>query len=217
MRKKTKRRSGLIFPAAFILIILVTAGSIFATVRGNAGAAIYKTIADAPTAPVAIVFGAGYNGRVLSPVLRDRVQTGVDLYKAGKVKKLLMTGDNGHNGYNEPDAMKAAAVRWGVPASDIYCDFAGFHTYDSLYRARELFNVHRALLVTQTYHLHRALYTGRKLGLDVDGVAAERREYPSQSAYDRREIISTLAAWVDVNLTHPLPKYLGKKVADLSR
>lgn len=176
---KRKRRRRLLVAAAIILLIAVTVTvAVFSVIRGNGGAAIYQSPTDAPSAPVAIVFGAGYSGHVLSPVLADRVRAGVDLYHAGKVRKLLMTGDNGRAGYSEPDAMKAAAVRMGVPAADILCDYAGFHTYDSLYRAREIFGVRRALLVTQTYHLHRALYTATHLGLDVAGVAAERRPYP---------------------------------------
>jgi SanA protein len=186
-----------------------------AVIDGNGGARIYTDLDAVPNAPVAIVFGAGYSEHALSPVLRDRVDTGVALYKMHKVRKLLMTGDNGHLGYNEPDAMKDAAIREGVPARDILCDYAGFHTYDSLYRARDIFGVRRAILVTQTYHLHRALYTGCNLGLDVVGMSADRQSYPDQAIYDRREILSCFAAWLDVNVTHPKPKYLGPQVADL--
>jgi SanA protein len=186
-----------------------------AIIDGNGGAPIYNRIADVPCAPVAIVFGAGYSENALSPVLKDRVDTGVALYNAGKIRKLLMTGDNGRVGYNEPYAMKDAAIRDGVPARDILCDFAGFHTYDSLYRARDIFGVRRAILVTQTYHMHRALYTGSALGLDVVGMSADRQSYPDQAIYDRRELLSCFSAWLDVNVTHPRPKYLGPQVADL--
>jgi vancomycin permeability regulator SanA len=196
-------------------VACLTGIAIVGTVRGNGGGRIYTEVADAPSAPVAVVFGAGYSGGVLSPVLEDRVITGVELYKAGKVRKLLMTGDNGRRGYSEPDAMKHEAERLGVSASDIFCDFAGFHTFDSVVRARQIFGVRRAIFVTQSYHLHRALYLGRKLGLDVDGVAAERRTYPDQKIYNEREVASTIAAWIDVNVTHPRPRYLGKKEADL--
>jgi SanA protein len=218
--RKPRRRISIIRTAiwAVTFAFLLTIGTMKlaqAIIDGNDGARIYDTVADVPRAPVAIVFGAGYFGNVLSPVLRDRVDTGVALYTAGKVPKLLMTGDNGHVGYSEPDAMKAAAVREGVPACDILCDYAGFHTYDSLYRARDLFGVNRAILVTQTYHLHRALYTGRKLGLDVSGISADRETYPDQAIYDRRELLSCVAAWMDVNVTHPRPKFLGPQVADL--
>jgi len=109
-------------------------------------------VATAPTRPVAVVFGAA--GQILS----DRVATAAELYKAGKARKLLMTGDNGRQGYDEPDEMKREAVSLGVPARDIACDYAGFRTYDSLYRARDIFGVRSAILVTQGYHLPRALF-----------------------------------------------------------
>ncbi|BDI31816.1 membrane protein [Capsulimonas corticalis] len=187
-----------------------TGAAIWNQVRRE-GQPIYRDVASTPPAPVAIVFGAGYSGDSLSPILSDRVDAGVDLYRAGKVKKLLMTGDNGRNGYNEPEAMKAAAVRRGVPSKDIVCDYAGFRTYDSLYRARDVFGVKSAILVTQTYHLYRALYTGRKLGLTVTGLAADRQQYLGQQFFDAREIFSTERAWIDVNVTHARPKYLGAK------
>ncbi|MGO8672690.1 MAG: vancomycin high temperature exclusion protein [Capsulimonadaceae bacterium] len=201
--------------AAFACVAMSALLLINADVLSNAGARIYRTVDAAPPAPVAVVFGAGYAGSQLSLVLADRVETGVRLYKAGKVHALLMTGDNSRVGYSEPGAMKAAAVHAGVPARNIYCDYAGFHTYDSLYRARDVFGVRRAILVTQTYHLHRALYTARKLGLEVCGVSAERRPYPDQRIYDERELVSRLQAWIDVNVTHPRPKFLGPVVAKL--
>ena len=165
---------------------------------------ICPDVAAAPIRPVAIVLGAA------SVVLTDRVATGVELYKAGKVQKLLMTGDNSRDGYNEPAAMKQQALALGVPARDIVCDYAGFRTYDSLYRARDIFGVRSAILVTQGYHLPRALFLGRKLGLDVVGVDAAKRVYGGQIGFDLREIAATEIAWVQATVTHPRPKYLGK-------
>jgi SanA protein len=121
-----------------------------------------------------------------------------------------MTGDNGHINYNEPMAMKRVAVADGVPAQDIACDFAGFRTYDSLYRARDIFDVQNAVLVTQRYHLPRAIFLAEKLGLKVVGVDAGRHSYVRQSWYDLREIAAAEAAWLDV-ITARQPKYLGKK------
>ena len=169
------------------------------------GGLICPDAAAAPTRPVAIVFGAA------SVVLTDRVATGVELYKAGKVRKLLMTGDNSRDGYNEPAAMRQEALAMGVPARDIVCDYAGFRTYDSLYRARDIFGVRSAILVTQGYHLPRALFLGRKLGLDVVGVDAAKRTYGGQFGFDLREIAATEVAWVQATVTHPRPKFLGKK------
>lgn len=169
---------------------------------------IYASAGAVPTMPAAIVFGAGVHNAVVD----DRVLTAVELYKVGKVRKLLMTGDNGHEGYDEPTAMKETAVAAGVPAGDVVCDFAGFRTYDSLYRARDVFGVRRAVLVTQRYHLPRALYLGRRLGLTVVGLDAARHSYGSaQRWWDLREVVAVETAWVDVNVTHRRPKFLGPK------
>ena len=170
----------------------------------------YKIFSDVklvPTTSVAIVFGAGIGSREF----KDRVSTASTLYKLGKVKKLLMTGDNGHLSYNEPQAMKDGAIQNGVPAKDITCDYAGFRTYDSLYRAKEIFGVERAVLVTQRYHLPRAMFLAQRLGLEVTGVDAGIQSYGSiQSWYDFREIIAAETAWLDVMTEHK-PKFLGKK------
>ena len=165
---------------------------------------IVPSVAAAPNRPVAIVFGAAGN------ILTDRVTTGVELYKAGKVQKLLMTGDNGRDGYNEPEDMKQQAIAEGVPARDVVCDYAGFRTYDSLYRARDIFGVRSAILVSQRYHLPRALFLGEKMGLNVVGVDAARHRYAGQAGFDLREVAAVEVAWWQATVFHPRPKYLGK-------
>lgn len=171
------------------------------------GQPIYHQVTAVPSAPVAIVFGAGIDNAVVD----DRVMTAVDLYKAGKVRKLLMTGDNGRVDYDEPDSMRAMAVAAGVPAGDVVCDYAGFRTYDSLYRARDIFGVQQAVLVTQAYHLPRALFLARQLGISAFGMDAARRSYGGQRWFDIREVAAVETAWLDVKLMHRKPKYLGKR------
>jgi SanA protein len=165
-----------------------------------------------PQRSVAIVFGAGYwpSGR-LSDILADRVDTAVDLYHAGKVRKLLMTGDNRTVDYNEPGRMLDYALALGVPREDIVLDYAGRRTYDSCYRTRHIFMVEDAILVTQAYHLDRALFTADSLGLDVVGVAADRRDYSLASAYWWRDVLATARAWWDVRIARPLP-VLGEQL-----
>ncbi len=168
---------------------------------------IYDSAEAVPAMPAAIVFGAGIN----SPEFKDRIDTAVGLYKSGKVLKLLMTGDNRYVNYNEPIAMKKAAVSRGVPEQDIVCDFAGFRTYDSLYRARDIFGVKQAVLVSQRYHLPRAIFLAQCLGLKVVGIDAGVHSYgPIQSWYDLREFVAAEAAWLDV-IAGRKPKFLGKK------
>ncbi len=162
--------------------------------------------ADVPARPVAIVFGAGvYPDGRLSPILADRVATAVELYQTGKVRKLLMTGDNRFADYNEPAHMRTYALNLGVPDEDIVLDYAGRRTYDSCYRARHIFGVDEAILVTQSYHLDRALFTADRLGIDAVGVAADKRHYTLIRHYWLRELAATAVAWWQVTVSRPLP------------
>ena len=163
---------------------------------------------------VAIVFGARIypDGRV-SSMLGDRVETAVQLYHAGKVDKLLLSGDNRFEEYDEPGRMMDFALARGVPAEDIQPDYAGRRTYDTCYRAREVFSLTSAVLVTQEFHLPRALFTCERLGLDVVGVAADRQSYSRRSlAWSTvREIPALLIALVDV-IRHTPPPVLGDPI-----
>jgi SanA protein len=165
-------------------------------------------IEQVPEKPVAIVFGAGlwWDGSP-SPVLRDRVATAAQLYFDGKVKKLLMSGDNRFVDYNEPGAMREYALGLGVPEEDIVLDYAGRRTYDTCYRAREIFGLEQAILVTQAFHLPRALYTCNHLGMRAIGVQADLRDYrrEAQLYWQGRETPATLVALWEVHLTRPQP------------
>ncbi len=162
----------------------------------------------APAAPAAIVFGAGLmRDGSPTPILRDRVASAAELYFTGKVEKLLMSGDNRFIDYNEPQAMKEYALELGVPEQDIILDYAGRRTYDTCYRAKHIFGLQQALLVTQHYHLPRALLTCNGLGLKAEGVQADRRDYNPRSMrfWRMREIPASLVAFVETFITHPLP------------
>jgi SanA protein len=188
-----------------VILLVVVSGSIYFTVH-NQFHSIYESVDDVPRMPVAIVFGAG----VGTPVLADRVATAVSLYRNGKISKILMTGDS-HPDYDEPRAMRSMAVAAGVPKKDVVCDYAGFRTYDSLYRARDIFSVNKAILVTQNFHLPRAIFIAKHLGLSVIGVDATLHSYGSEQGwYELREILASEFAWLEV-FTHHKPKFLGKK------
>jgi len=166
------------------------------------------TLEASPSAPAAIVFGAGLmRDGSPSPILRDRVATAAELYLSGRVEKLLMSGDNRFIDYNEPQAMKEYALELGVPEEDIVLDYAGRRTYDTCYRAKHIFGLGRVLLVTQRYHLPRALLTCNALGLQAEGVRADQRVYNIQSMrYWRiREIPALLVAMIEVYIIHPIP------------
>ena len=163
---------------------------------------------------VAVVFGARIypDGRV-SSMLGDRVETAVQLYLAGKVDKLLLSGDNRVKEYDEPGRMMDYALARGVPAEDIQPDYAGRRTYDTCYRAREVFGLTSAVLVTQEFHLPRALFTCERLGLDVVGVAADRQSYSRRSiAWSTvREFPALLIALFDAIRQAP-PPVLGDPI-----
>lgn len=177
-----------------------------------ASKSIYN-VENAPTAPIAVVFGAGLQrDGTPSPVLRDRVETAAALYFAGKVEKILMSGDNRFIYYNEPGAMQNYALSLGVPQDAIVLDYAGRRTYDTCYRAKAIFGAKDVLLVTQNFHLPRALFTCQTLGLNAVGVSADRRTYAllSSLSWEIREWPASLAAMWDVWITHPEP-VLGDK------
>lgn len=190
-----------------ILLLLVLFGLPRLITSLAAAGRMYSAI-DAPAAPVAIVFGAGLQkDGSPSPVLKDRVTAAVELYKGGKVVKLLMSGDNRFIDYNEPAAMRDYALSLGVPVEDIVLDYAGRRTYDTCYRARDIFGLNEALLVTQKFHLPRAIFTCNNMGIKVNGVIADLRDYHDHAErfWNLREIPATLVAVWQVWVSKPLP------------
>lgn len=161
-----------------------------------------------PSKPVVLVPGAGLNstGGPSAP-LRDRLDAAIELYRQGKVQKLLLSGDNTEVTYNEPAAMKAYALSQGIPEADLVLDYAGRRTYDSCYRAHYIFGLDEVIIVTQAYHLPRALFLCENSELDAVGVPVEQSRY-IRSRYlfwNVREVFATVAAWLDVYVLKPLP------------
>ncbi len=165
---------------------------------------------NVPPHAVALVLGARvYRDGRLSAMLEDRVASAVDLYRARKVKKLLMSGDNSTRNYDEVTAMRDHAIRLGVPADDVVRDFAGFRTFDSVYRARDLWGVRSMVIVSQDFHLPRSIYIAQRLGVDAVGLSADRRQYLSIQRAEAREVLARAAAWLDLNLLGTKPRFLG--------
>ena len=127
-----------------------------------------------------------------SPMLKDRLDVGIELYKQGAAPKILLSGDNGTEKHDEIHVMLKYAKEAGIPDKDIFCDHAGFSTYDSMYRAGSIFNARRVIVVTQTYHQYRALYIGDKLGFEACGVASDQETYFGQSSRESREILARI-------------------------
>lgn len=194
--------------ALWTLLLLVIVFGIPRLVTAIVSTGKIYTAETSPTARAAIVFGAGlqWDGTP-SPVLKDRVSAAVQLYELGKVEKILMSGDNRFEDYNEPAAMKTYALNLGVPEEAIVLDYAGRRTYDTCYRAKQIFGLDKALLVTQKFHLPRALFTCLGMGIQASGVTADLRDYNTHSLryWNTRELPATLVALWQVWVSRPLP------------
>ncbi|MEY8461562.1 ElyC/SanA/YdcF family protein [Eggerthellaceae bacterium 24-137] len=147
-----------------------------------------------------------------SDMLADRIAQGVALYENGTSPKLLMSGDHGRSDYDEVNAMRDVAVEAGVPADDVFMDHAGFSTYESMYRARDVFQANRIVIVSQKYHLYRALYVAERLGLDAYGVSADLRPYAGQEGRELREILARDKDFF-TSMAQPLPTFLGDPIS----
>ena len=159
-----------------------------------------------------LILGAGLNwDGTPSPMLKDRLDTGIYLYNKGAAPKLLLSGDHGKEFYDEIKSMKNYCLEHDVPFEDIFLDHAGFSTYESIIRAQKVFEVERLIIVTQEYHLFRALYTAKKTGLDVYGVSASLREYSGQELRDQREFFARNKDFLQT-LYWPDPTYLGEPI-----
>ncbi len=158
-----------------------------------------------------LVLGCKVNGDSPSLMLRDRLSQGIELYGVAS-DKILMTGDHGTDGYDEVGVMKDYAEDAGVPSKDIFEDHAGFSTYESMYRAKEIFKADKILIVTQEYHLYRAIYDARALGIDAYGVVAEpSMAYGGQEYRDIREILARNKDFI-FGIFKPKPTYLGEAI-----
>lgn len=147
-----------------------------------------------------------------SGILQDRIDRGIELYFAGAAPKIIMSGDNGTESYNEVLAMKNYAVSQGVPSEDIFCDHAGFSTYESMYRAKHVFGVDRMIVVTQTYHLYRALYAATGLGIEAVGVESDLHVYGGQPWFDLREIPARTKDFFQTLIANP-SKFVGDPIS----
>ena len=168
----------------------------------------YPKIADVDCI---VVLGAAIWGDKPSPMLEDRLLEGINLYKKNVSNKILMSGDHGRKGYDEVSIMKKFAIEKGVPSEDIFMDHAGFSTYESIYRAKEIFQAKKIIIVTQEYHLHRALYIANRLGIEAYGVGSDPRQYVGATAREIREILARNKDFVK-SIFKLKPTYLGEKI-----
>lgn len=146
-----------------------------------------------------------------SDMLADRIKRGIELYNQGAAPKIIMSGDHGTVDYDEVNIMKQAAIDSGIPSDDVFMDHAGFSTYESIYRAKEIFGVKKIIIVTQEYHLYRAVYIAKNLGIEAYGVDADYRTYWGQAKRDFREVLARCKDFATV-IFKPEPTYLGDKI-----
>jgi SanA protein len=201
--------------AAGILVVLIGVATLVTNLVIIKGADDYIVASPeaAPHAQCAIVLGARvFKDGTPYAMVADRLEVAIQLYKLGKVDKLLLSGDHGTKTYDEVNAMLKYVVDRGVPDEHVFTDHAGFDTYDTMYRARDVFMVKSAIVVTQTYHLSRAVYTARIIGLEAVGVSADLRPYLHPLRNQAREILARVNAALELHLTRPQPKFLGPQI-----
>lgn len=172
---------------------------------------IHHTVNNLPKNEVGIIFGAGINGDQPSKYLKDRLDAGILLYKTHKIDKILLSGDNGRDEYDELTVMKTYCFNHGVDTTKIFIDYAGFDTYSTMYRASHIFKIKKATLISQEYHLNRAIYIGQKLGVKSIGFSANKGEYLGYQYVTFREYGSIFKSFFDV-LRNREPRFLGNEI-----
>ncbi len=213
MRKHIKK----VFIFCLILLVLGVISSFLINYRIQTFTREYiLSLDEVPESQAALVLGAlVYENGNVSPILADRLDVGIELYNKKTVDKLLLSGDHGQKEYDEVNAMKNYVLLYDIDDKDIFLDHAGFNTYQSMYRAKEVFEADKLIIVTQSFHLPRAVYIARKLGIDAYGVASDKHYYPKINQYKQREFLARCKDFILVNFLKPKPKYLGE-VIDLT-
>lgn len=204
------------FVLTVVLVVVGVPAAINAYVCATARPS-FTTVSAAPTqagsTDAIVVLGAGINwDGSPSAVLRDRLDVAIELYNEGVAPKIIMSGDNSDSSYNEVMAMALYAGQQGVPADDIFCDHAGLSTYDSAYRLRHVFGVESCVVVTQEYHLYRALYDAHSFGINAYGVPSDRATYADKDAYEQREVLARIKDFFAV-ITNSEPQTKSEPVS----
>jgi len=193
------------------IIGLVAIVSVNYYVKSSTKKHIYYSLKKFPKNDVGIIFGAGINGDQPGKYLKDRLDAGILLYKSNRINKILLSGDNGREEYDELTVMKNYCFNHGVDTTKIFIDYAGFDTYSTLYRAKHIFNIKKATLISQEYHLNRAIYIGQKLGIKSVGYSANSGEYLGYKYVTFREYGSVFKSFFDV-LRNRKPHFLGHPI-----
>ena len=207
-----KKRKRIVTVLVILAVIALIPLSFDLIVRIKGGKHVKDSVPEDLRADCIIVLGCSVkpDGEP-SDMLKDRVLTAVELYRSGAAPKILMSGDHGADGYDEVNIMKAVAIENGVPSEDIFMDHAGFSTYETVYRAKAVFGVRKCVVVTQKYHLYRALFLCDAFDIEAVGISADLRHYYGQLKRDLREVAARCKD-LCFSVLKPPPKYLGEPI-----
>lgn len=201
---------GLIFTFGIILFSYLS----YHWVARVASSKIYTSIENIPYNDVGLVLGTIKtlgSGRE-NPFFTYRIDAAVALYQNGKIKHILVSGDNSRKSYNEPEDMQQALIEKGIPPSAITLDYAGFRTFDSVIRAREVFQLEKITVISQQFHNERAVFIANKLNLEVVGYNAREVMPGVKNRAEVREYLARIKAILDLYILRTKPKYLGEKI-----
>ena len=215
LKSKVKKKLSIVLHIFILVSILALASLLIINIYVKSsvkGKIIISDEASSLDADCILILGAGVlNNETPSHMLEDRLLQGIELYKDGASDRLLMSGDHGRKEYDEVNVMKRFAIERNIASDHVFMDHAGFSTYESLYRARDIFKAHKIIIVTQRYHLYRALYIAEKLGLDAYGVAADPRQYVGQQYRELREVLARTKDFFKV-IFKIKPTFLGQAI-----
>lgn len=210
--KRKIRTILIVFTALFLLGVLAVAGiNIYMIAFSNARKMTSQEAAKLKDVDCIMVLGCGVRGDSPTPLLADRLQRGVEVFELEAAPKILMSGDHSQEDYDEVNVMKQYALDAGISETDIFMDHAGFSTYESMYRAKEIFGIDKMIIVTQDYHLSRAVYIANKLGIEAYGVASDYRSFSGQLGRDSREVLARVKD-LFTSILKPKPTYLGESI-----
>jgi SanA protein len=209
MKKFIQKHFKKLFYLSLIGLVLVFGINFY--VKSKTNFLIFYSENKIPKNKVGIIFGAGINGDKPSKYLKDRLDAGIKLFKAKKINKILLSGDNGSDAHDELTVMKIYCFKNGIDTTKIYIDYAGFDTYSTMFRAKNIFKIDKAILITQEYHLNRAIYIGNNLGIESIGFSANQGEYKNYNYVRFREYFSICKSVIDV-IRNREPHFLGTEI-----
>ena len=209
MKKLIQKHFKKLFYLSLIGLVLVFGINFY--VKSKTHFLIFYSENKIPKNKVGIIFGAGINGDKPSKYLKDRLDAGIKLFKAKKINKILLSGDNGSDAHDELTVMKIYCFKNGIDTTKIYIDYAGFDTYSTMFRAKNIFKIDKAILITQEYHLNRAIYIGNNLGIESIGFSANQGEYKNYNYVRFREYFSICKSVIDV-IRNRDPHFLGTEI-----